>query len=278
MPTETPAGPAGPTPTTGPTPRPGAARPDPTRPLRAVAAVHALLVAVPLLVVGVVVLPPLVAVLLAPLVGVVATLLRCRDLDERLGAALGAVPVDPTRHPRLVNLVEAQAMAVGVTPPALHVVDDDAANAVSWGVGLGPGALAVTTGLLAQVERIELEAVVAHLLTGLRDRATLGPSAVQALLGPLASGPLAGPVAALAGVTADDRRLVQADLEGVRATRYPPGAVAALERLETLDTHVGRSPSALQPLWLAAPAPAGPDDPFAVHPPLADRADLLREL
>jgi heat shock protein HtpX len=169
-------------------------------------------------------------------------------------------------------------MAVGIGPPALHVIDDPARNAVVWGSGAGPASLAVTTGLLEAVQPIELEAVVAHLLSDVRDGLVEAPTAATALFGRLATGPLAPLVAALAEAGADDRRIVLADLEGARATRYPPGTVAALERVQTGRSVVARSPRSLQALWFAAPCEPEPGDRFQAHPPLADRIDLLREL
>ncbi len=274
---------AAPTATPAPTATSDGAVHDPTADLVRLGAVHALVVLVPVLVVAVLVLPPLLGVVLAVAVAAAATVWRCRHIDDRIARALGAERVVPGARPRFENLVESMGMAVGVTPPQVHAIADDARNAVAWGSGTGPGSIAVTTGLLDAADRIALEAVVAHLLTHLRDGVVEGPTVAAALFEPLASGPLAGPMARLAHAEADDRRVVLADIEGARATRYPPGMVAALDVLAGGSTTVARTPRALQPLWIAAPievAPAAGDDrdPFAVHPPLADRADLLREL
>ena len=251
---------------------------DPTADLVRLGLVHGAAIFLPVAVVGVLVLPPLLGLLVALVVAVVVTVVRSRGIDERVGRALGARPVAAADHPRYAGLVESVAMGVGVAPPVLHVIDDPGLNALSWGSGTGAASIAVTTGLLDAAERIELEAVVAHVLVDVRDGIVEGPTVATALFGPLAGGPLAGIVATLARTAADDRRVVLADLEGVRATQYPPGAVLALERLRDGDTRVARCPRPLHPLWIDAPAPLGDADPFAVHPPLADRIDLLREL
>jgi len=164
------------------------------------------------------------------------------------------------------------------TRQRLHVIDDPARNAVVWGAGARPASLAVTAGLLEVAEPIELEAVVAHLLADVRDGLVEAPTAATALFGALAGGPFAGVVASLARAGADERRIVLADLEGARATAYPPGLVAALERVQAGSSGVARTPEPMQALWFAAPSEPAPGDPFQAHPPLADRIDLLREL
>lgn len=251
---------------------------DPTGDLVRIGLLHAALVAAPVLVLLVLLVPAGLAVAVAVVVAAAVTVVRARRTDERIAAAVGARPVAEAAVPRLASAVEHVAMAVGVSPPRLHVVDDTARNAVVWGSGRGPASLAVTSGLLDAAEPIELEAVVAHLLTDVRDGLVEAPTVATAMLGPLAAGPLAGVVARLAEAGADDRRIVLADLEGAKATRYPPGVVAALEHVRGGSSHVARSPKPLQALWFAAPADADRDGPFHAHPPVADRIDLLREL
>lgn len=255
-----------------PTPR------EPNADLLRIAAVHAALVTVPVLVVGLLVSSLWLAVVVAIAVAVAVTALRCRDIDARVGAALGARPVTAGEVPRLAGVVDSTSMAVGVAPPRLHVIDDPGCNAVTWGSGPGPASIAVTSGLLATVERIELEGLVAHLLADVRDGLVEAPTVATALFGRLADGPLSGLVAALARAGEDERRIVVADMSAARATQYPPGAVAALERVRDCDTAVARSPRPLQALWYAAPCEPAPGDRFAAHPPVADRIDLLREL
>jgi heat shock protein HtpX len=251
---------------------------EPTADLLRVAAVHAALIAVPVLVIGLLVLPIWLAPIVAIVVGVAVTALRCRDIDGRVGDALGARPIDDAAVPRLTGVVESTSMALGVTAPRLHVIDDPAGNAVVWGSGAGPASIAVTSGLLDRVERIELEGVVAHLLADVRDGRVAAPTVTTALFGVLACGPLSGLVAFLARAGEDVRRIVVADMAAARATQYPPGAVAALERVGQSPTGVARSPRSMQSLWYAAPSEPADDDRFAAHPPLADRIDLLREL
>lgn len=239
-------------------------------------AVHAAVVAVVVLLVAALVVPVLAAVLLAVVVGAAVTALRLRGIDDRIASAIGARALDPGDRPRLESVAESVAMAVGIPLPALLVIDDPARNAVVWGAGAGPVRCAFTVGLLDAVDRVQLEAVVGHQFALARDgcpeRVTVG----AALFGVVAKGPLEGPIASAVHRTVPDRSVVFADLEGVRATRYPPGLVAALATVRAGSTHVPALPAALSVLCFAAPD--GAPGPFSVHPPVEDRIDLLREI
>ena len=239
-------------------------------------AVHVAAIAVPFAIVLWLIGLSFWAVLVALVIAGGSTAWRMRDLDARLARRFGAVPVDPDAHPRLASVAESVAMAVGIPQPRLFVIDSAAGNAITWGAGDGPPSLAVTTGLLHRLDRVELEAVLAHQATMVNDRPvdviTLGAH----LFGPLAGGPLAGIVASFIHTTTDPRSIVLADLEGARATRYPPGMVAALEALLDTDTLVPAVPRAFSNLCLVTPVHE--PNPFALHPPLEDRIDLLREI
>ncbi len=237
---------------------------------------HAAIVAFPLLVVGLFLLPAALAVLVAVVVAVLVTLVRLRGIGRRVVTSLGAVPLGPDERPRLHNVVEGAAMAVGVPVPQLFVVDNPARNALTWADGIGPVSIAFTTGLLDAVDRIELEAVVGRQLSVARDGRLDVVGIAGALFGHLARGPFEDAVASLVHRTVDDRNVVLADIEGARATSYPPGLVAALEQVR-----VGSSRLPGVPPWLSAfcfAAPAGDEGAFSVHPPIEDRIDLLREI
>ena len=167
-------------------------------------------------------------------------------------------------------------MAVGVAVPSLHVIDSPSRNAITWGDGSGPMSTALTTGLLDAVDRVELEAVVGRQLTAARDSSVEVVTVASALFGPLARGPLEELVASIVHRTVDDRGVVLADIEGARATGYPPGLVAALERVRAGSSVIDGLPPPLSALCFAAPGERG--GRFDVHPPIEDRIDLLREI
>lgn len=248
---------------------------DSTRRLTRLLVARGALVGIPAAVVVfvlVVLIQPVLAVVLAlvvgPAVGIPVALRQARDLDDRVRDLLGAAPIVPADEPRFSNLVDNLAMSVGIPTPRLHRIDDPGANAVVWGSGAGPASIAATSGILGALDRVELEAVVAHLLTRVRTGATEVPTAAVGLFGDRA-------LKADAHLVSQPESIVDADLEAARVTRYPPGAVAALEALARLDTAVARAPEGLGSLWAADP---GGDGRSGSHPPLALRLDVLHEL
>ncbi|MGE0308366.1 MAG: M48 family metalloprotease, partial [Acidimicrobiia bacterium] len=73
-----------------------------------------------------------------------------------------AQPADPVTYKRLYNVVEGLCIAGGIPMPKIYVIDDVAPNAFATGRNPDHAAIAVTTGLLAMMNRVELEGVVAH--------------------------------------------------------------------------------------------------------------------
>ena len=202
-----------------------------------------------------------------------------------------ARPADPVEHARLHNLVEGLCIAGGLPKPRVYVVEDDAPNAFATGRDPRHAAVAVTTGLMEKLNRIELEGVLAHELShvknydilvstlavtmvgmvallsdwGLRflwwggprhrdDRSSggPGPQAILALLGFALL--LLAPVAArLMQFAVSRRREALADLTGVSLTRYPPGLISALEKLRDDQTVVHSASRATAHLWIESP-------------------------
>lgn len=200
-----------------------------------------------------------------------------------------AKPADPEQYKRLHNLVEGLCIASGLPKPRVFVVDDPAPNAFATGRNPKHAAIAVTTGLLEKMNRVELEAVVAHELSHIRNYDILVSTLAVTLVGAVAllsnlairmmwwnggresrqgdqgnsNNPLAlvgfvflifSPILARAMHAAISRkRETLADVSACQMTRYPPGLISALEKLKADTTVTHSATSATAHMWIEQP-------------------------
>lgn len=184
--------------------------------------------------------------------------------DRVVATRLGGRPADPTADARLCNLVEGLCTGAGVRQPRVVVVDSPGLNALAAGTASTRGLLAVTSGLLGELSRIELEAVLAEELWLIRHDEIVPMTVMAATMG-------IGRSLALS-----DDRDAAADQGAVSLTRYPPALASALEKIEAKGPVVDGQPGYLAHLWVADPRPSAP--PSRGRLPLAERIEALREL
>jgi len=200
-----------------------------------------------------------------------------------------ARPADPQQYRRLYNLVEGLCIASGLPQPRIYVVDDPAPNAFATGRNPQHAAIAVTTGLLEKLNRVELEGVVAHELSHIKNYDILVSTLAVTLVGAVAivtdmairmmwwnggrsrrdgdrgdsGNPLAiigfvlliiAPIVAKAmQATISRRRETLADISACQLTRYPPGLISALEKLRDDVTVTHSATTATAHLWIEQP-------------------------
>ena len=242
--------------------------------------------------------------------------------DKIALAVSRARPAPEAEYQRLHNLVEGLCIAGGLPKPGVYVIDDPAPNAFATGRNPQNAAIAVTSGLLEQMNRVELEGVVAHELSHIRNYDILVSTLAVTMVGAVAlmtdmairtmwwnggrvprqgdhgnhNNPLAlvgfmlllvAPIVARGmQATVSRRRETLADLSACQLTRYPPGLISALEKLQADTTVTHSASTATAHLWIEQPM-AGVGDAghlrrwhkmFDTHPPLEERIALLREL
>lgn len=87
-----------------------------------------------------------------------------------IDAATGARRVTRTEEPELYNLLENLCISRGIAMPSLRIMETDALNAYASGLSERTASIAVTRGLMGGLDKAELEAVLAHELTHIRNR------------------------------------------------------------------------------------------------------------
>ena len=195
---------------------------------------------------------------------------------KRVLRAIHAVPGEGQQLARLDNLVEGLCVTHGVAKPAVQVIDDPAINAAVVGTDPKRATIAVSTGMLQSLGRIELEAVVAHLLSRIRSGDIVPATVAAALFGGV-------PIRTLLVVPGWD---LQADAQAWRMTRYPPGLIGALEKIRAGSSVVRFASSFGTQLWFANPLAGGDESGnekavrslFDAHAPIEHRIVPLQEL
>jgi len=200
-----------------------------------------------------------------------------------------AVEADPQTYARLHNLVEGLCIASGLPKPRIYVIDDVAPNAFATGRNPKHAAIAVTTGLLEKMNRVELEGVLAHELSHIKNYDILVATLAVTMVGLITlaadisirmmwwNGGRSGrndreggaaPFLAIFGLAilllspllarmmqlaVGRKRESLADVSAIEMTRYPPGLIAALGKLRDDNTVVHASSRATAHLWIEAP-------------------------
>lgn len=226
-----------------------------------------------------------------------------------------ARPVDREREPYLVNIVEGLAIAAGLPTPRAYVIDDPAPNAFATGRNPQNAAIAVTTGLLEKLDRLELEGVVAHELAHIKNYDTLvqtlaavmagtivllsdwmlrtmfwgggrrregqgGGHAILMLLG-LALMILAPVFAAIIQMAISRKREFLADANGALLTRYPDGLANALRKIAADTNRLSVANKATEALFIYNPLRdygGGLNSLFNTHPPIEERIARLEAM
>jgi heat shock protein HtpX len=211
------------------------------------------------------------------------------NADKVALAVSRAQPADPQQYRRLYNLVEGLCIASGLPQPRIYIMVDPAPNAFATGRNPNHAAIAVTTGLLEKLNRVELEGVVAHELSHIKNYDILVSTLAVTLVGTVAivtdiairtmwwnggrsrregDHDNGNPVFAIVGfallilapivaramqATISRKRETLADVSACQLTRYPPGLISALEKLRDDTTVTHSASTATAHLWIEQP-------------------------
>lgn len=224
-------------------------------------------------------------------------------------AAYQAQPVSRQQAPELYQMVENLSRQANIPTPQLYIVPTPAANAFATGRDPEHAAVAVTEGILNLLPADELEAVIAHELTHVRNRDTLTQAVAATVAGAISylarmlsygyffagnsrhrqGGNLIGllltiflaPLAATVIQMAISRtREFEADAGSARLTENPEALARALTRLESIGRQMPLNANpAFEPLLISSPF-SGQflANLFATHPSTEARIENLRRI
>jgi heat shock protein HtpX len=232
--------------------------------------------------------------------------------DRQVLSMTNARPASREEFFDFYTVTENLAITAGIKMPKLYVIDDPAPNAFATGRNEAHAVVAATTGLLSMMTRQELEGVIAHELSHIRNRDMLLMTVAVVLAGFIAiiadiflrvsfwgggsrddnnkGGGLLlvlgivalvlAPIAAqLIQLAISRRREYLADASGALLTRYPEGLASALQKIGGYTRPMLKVSHATSHLFIGDPyGPKATDwinRLFSTHPPTADRVKAL---
>lgn len=127
---------------------------------------------------------PIAGLIIALILWAIMTLVAYFQGDSVLLRMAGARKIRPDDHPRLYNVVEEMKIASGLeTMPDVYIIDDPALNAFATGRDPKRASVAITSGLLQKLNRDELQGVIAHEISHVKNRDVLLMAMCSVLLG-----------------------------------------------------------------------------------------------
>lgn len=219
----------------------------------------------------------------------------------------GAREIKKKDNPRLYNTVENLSIATGLPMPKVYIIDDPAPNAFATGRDPEHAVVAATTGLLDIMDNKELNAVMAHEMSHVKNydiRVSMITFGLVCIVGYIAdlgvrmmlytnrhdsddNSPVGlivmllvsviAPVAAsLAQLAVSREREYLADASAAHITRYPEGMISALKKLDTHSQPMHRQNPATEALFITNPLKKGAiKSLFSTHPPIERRIERL---
>ncbi|MFA6183507.1 MAG: M48 family metallopeptidase [Parcubacteria group bacterium] len=226
----------------------------------------------------------------------------------------GAKEVTHENAKEVFHLVENLCITAGLPVPKIYIIEDSAPNAFATGRDPEHGVICFTTGIIAKLEKAELEGVIAHELSHIGNRDILLSTVVVVLVGfvtlladwfrhwafwggrgnnnneggqlrliliilAVILSILAPFAAMLMQLAISRKREFLADADGALLTRYPEGLARALEKISADSEPLEAANRATAHLYIANPFKGKKVSKlFMTHPPITERVARLRDL
>lgn len=256
--------------------------------------------------------------IIALIIGLIYALTMIFQSTEIVMSMNGAREVDEQTAPDLYHVVEDMAMVAQIPMPRVFIIEDSSLNAFATGSNPQNAAVAATSGLLAIMNREELEAVMGHEVSHIRnydiristiavalasaitllssmagrmmwwggagrrrsdnDRDGNGLEIIMLVISLLAI-VLAPLAATLVQLAISRQREFLADASSVELTRNPQGMINALRKLENSEPMHHHVDDASSALYINNPKKGGGlQKLFYTHPPISERIERLKQM
>ncbi len=246
----------------------------------------------------------------AIIISIAMTLVSYYKGDAIALRSTGAKLTTKEENPYVHRMVENLAISIGIPTPKVYVIDSQALNAFATGRDPEHASVAVTTGIVAALENEELEGVLAHELSHIKNYDIRVMTIVIVLVGAVSlisnmffhggffgrrnsdnkstGGALAiigiillilSPlIAKLIQLAISRKREYLADASGALMTRYPEGLAKALEKIQQSPIPLNTANAATAHLFISNPFKGKMlANAFSTHPPIEERIKRLRE-
>ncbi len=238
--------------------------------------------------------------------------------DKVVLATSGAKQIQKNDSPELFRIVENLALGDGIQMPKVYIIDDASPNAFATGRSPQHASIAVTTGILQKLNKPELEGVIAHELSHVKNFDTRLMAITAVLVGFIALiadiflrnlfwggmsrdndddsrgqivflvigivlAIIAPIIASLIQLAVSRKREFLADASGALLTRYPEGLASALDKISKDQRPLHTASNATAHLFIVNPFKGRTvtnflSGLFSTHPPIEERIKILREM
>jgi len=240
---------------------------------------------------------------LAVIISVISSIISYYKSDKIAIATSGAKPAKIEQFSNLHATVENLSIVAGIPKPKIYYINDSAPNAFATGRDPTHAVIVVTTGLLAKLNKPELEGVIAHEMAHIKNFDIRLMSVVAVLIGLVViladwflraslfkdSDNKSGPVLLLAIVMSllapislelvklaiSRNREYLADSTGAYFTRYPKGLADALTKISNDREPLEAANRGTAHLYISDPFKRKASNLFSTHPPVAERVKRL---
>jgi heat shock protein HtpX len=254
------------------------------------------------------------SIIIAVIFSGVTSIVSYYHSDKIALRSTGAKEITQKDNPYVYRMVENLCITAGMPVPKVHIIDSPALNAFATGRDPEHASIALTTGIIAALENEELEGVIAHELSHVKNYDIRVMTIVVVMVGAIAllsdmffrfrffggsrdnnrsnGGGQLGAVLAILGIVllilspiiaeliklaVSRKREYLADASGALLTRYPEGLARALEKISGSKEQLKTANAATAHLFISNPFKGRKAKSyFSTHPPIQDRIAKLR--